>query len=114
MFVGTATAQINRAGYWWYDEAETKVYDPVREEKTTNLFPTRSDTNQALQSQKMVRGWKFWIWKVEELYHPCSENNGADQLRSDCEADLRLCFRLYRLLIFSCTGSYTNILCSLF
>ena len=23
--------------------------------------PTRSDTNRAVQSQKMVRGWKFWI-----------------------------------------------------
>ena len=24
-------------------------------------FPTRSDTNQAVQSQKMARGLKFWI-----------------------------------------------------
>ena len=30
-------------------------------------FPTRSDTNRAVQSQKMARGWKFWIQKVEEL-----------------------------------------------
>ena len=29
----------------------------------------------------------------------CSENKGADQLRIYCEADLRLCFRLCRLLI---------------
>ena len=42
------------------------------------------------------------IEKEEELYYPCSENNGADQLRSYCEADLRLCFRLCRLLIFPC------------
>ena len=27
-----------------------------------------------------------------ELYYPCSENKGADQLRSYCEAGLRLCF----------------------
>ena len=53
---------------------------------------TRFDTNQAVQSQKMVRGWKFWIYKVEELCYSCSENKGADQLRSNCEADLRLCF----------------------
>ena len=32
--------------------------------------------------------------EVEELYYPCSENKGADQLRSYCEADLRLCFRI--------------------
>ena len=35
-------------------------YEPVRE-KTNNLVPTRSDTNRPVQSQKMVRGWKFWI-----------------------------------------------------
>ena len=31
--------------------------------------------------------------KVEELYYPCSENKGDDQLRCYCEADQRLCFR---------------------
>ena len=39
-------------------------------------------------------------FKVEKLYYPCSENKGADQLRSYCEADLRLCFCLCRLLVF--------------
>ena len=75
--------------------------------KPTIRVPTRSDTNRAvLQSQKIVRGWKFWISKVEELYYPCSENKGTDQLRSYCEADLRLCFHLCRLLVFPCGGSY--------
>ena len=60
--------------------------------KPTIWVPTRSDTNRAVQSQKMVRGWKFWIYKVEELYYPCSENKGTDRLRSYCEADLRLWF----------------------
>ena len=40
-----------------------------------------------------------------ELYHPCSKNKGADQLRSYCKADLRLCFRLCRLLVFPCGSS---------
>ena len=35
------------------------------------------------------------------MYYPCSENKGADQLRSYREADLRLCFRICRLLVFS-------------
>ena len=35
----------------------------------------------------------------------------ANQLRSYCEADLRLCFRICRLLVFPCGGSY--IQCSL-
>ena len=30
----------------------------------------------------------------------CSENKGADQLRSYCEADLHLCFHIGRLLVF--------------
>ena len=29
--------------------------------KPTMWFPTRSDTNLAVQSQKMDRGWKVWI-----------------------------------------------------
>ena len=29
---------------------------------------------------------------VEGFYYLCSENKGADQLRSYCAADLRLCF----------------------
>ena len=67
----------------------------------TIWVPTRYHTNRAVESQKMDRAWKFWIYKLEELHYPCSENKGADQLRSYCEADLRLCFRLCR-----CGGSY--------
>ena len=64
-------------------------------------FPTRSDTNQAVQLQKMARGLKFRIKKVEILHYLCSENKGADQLRGYREADLRLCFRIYKMLDFS-------------
>ena len=59
------------------------------------------NTNQAVQSQKMARDLKFLIYTEEELYYPCSENKGADQLRNYCEADLRLWFRICRLLVFS-------------
>ena len=58
-------------------------------------FPTWSDTNQAVQLQKMARALKFWIEKVEGLYYLCSENKGADQLCGDREADLHLCFRIW-------------------
>ena len=47
---------------------------------------TRSDTNRAVQPQKMVRGLKFRIYEVEELYYLCSENKGTDQLRSYCRS----------------------------
>ena len=39
------------------------------------------------------------------MYYPCSENKGADQLRSYREADLRLCFRIGKNLVFSRCGS---------
>ena len=68
--------------------------------KPTIWVPTRSDTNRAVQSQKMVRGWKFWTKKVEELYYPFSENKGA----------ALLCFRMCKLLVFPCGGSFnTNL-----
>ena len=64
-------------------------------------FPTRSDTNQAVQPQKMARVLRFRIKIQEGLYYPCSENNGADQLRGYREADLRLCFRICKNPVFS-------------
>ena len=69
-------------------------------------FPTRSDTNWAVQSQKMARGLKFWIEVIEGLYYLYSENKGADQLRSYCAADLRLCFRICKKPVFSERGSF--------
>ena len=35
------------------------------------------------------------------MFCPCSENKGADQLCSYCEADLRLCFRISKIPVFS-------------
>ena len=66
-------------------------YEP-RCENQSSGFPTRSDTNWAVQPQKMARGWKFWIYVEEGLHYPCSENKGADQLCGHREADLRLFF----------------------
>ena len=49
-------------------------------------FPNMSDTNWPVKLQRMVRSLKFLDLEsmVEELYYPCSENKGADQLRSYC------------------------------
>ena len=74
--------------------------------KPTMWFPNRSDTNRPVQVQKRARSLKFRIKVEEELYYLSSENKDADQLCSYCEADLRLCFRLCRLLVFPC--SYIN------
>ena len=43
---------------------------------------------------------------MEGLYYLCSENKGADQLRSYCAADLRLCFRICKKPVFSQRGSF--------
>ena len=69
--------------------------------KPTFWFSTRSDTNRAVQSQEMARGLKFRFKKVKGLYYLCSENKGADQLHGYREADLRLCFRICKMLVFS-------------
>ena len=45
-------------------------------------------------SAEVASRLKLWSYEVEGLYYLCSENKGADQLRSYCAADLRLCFRI--------------------
>ena len=57
----------------------------------------------------MTRGMKFRIKEVEGLYNPYSENRSADQLRSYCEADLRLCFHICKNPVFSRCGSYKSL-----
>ena len=69
--------------------------------KPSSGYPTKSDTNRAVQSHKMARGLKFRIKVEEGLHYPCSENKGADQLRGYREADLRLCFRICKKPVFS-------------
>ena len=68
-----------------------------------------SDTNQLVQLQTMARSLKFRIQEEEELYYPCSENKGADQLCSYCEADLHLCFRISNNPVFSGCGSFPDV-----
>ena len=66
-------------------------------------FPTRSDTNQAVQPKRMARlsrGLRFRMQEVEGLYHICSKNIGADQLGFHV-ADLRLCFHICKKQVFS-------------
>ena len=69
--------------------------------KPSSGFPPRSDTNRAVQPQKMGGGLKLRIYLEDGLYYLCSENKGADQLRGHCEADLGLCFRICKKPVFS-------------
>ena len=43
------------------------------------------------------------------MYYPRSKNKGADQLRGNREADLRLSFHICRLLVFSSGGSFVAV-----
>ena len=82
------------------------IYEPVRE-KTNKLGFRPGPTQTGLFChRKWLEAGNFGLKKVEELFYPFSENKGADQLHSYCEADLRLCFCLCRLLVFPCVGSY--------
>ena len=76
--------------------------------KRSSGFPSRSDINRAAQSPKMARGLKFWIYEVEILYYPYSENKDADQLRGYRKADLRLCFCICKKPVFSRCGSFND------
>ena len=89
--------------------------------KPTMLFLNRSDTNRAVQAQKMTKTLKFRISEEEGLYCPYSENKDTDQLLSYCEADLHLCFHICKLQIigflvmrlkcgnFGCVLSFENV-----
>ena len=74
------------------------------QETRSSVFPTTTNINRPEQLQKMARSLKFRLKEEEELFYPCSENKGADQLCDYCTADL--CFRIGKKPVFSCRGSY--------
>ena len=84
---------------------ESSELNPIQRQKlmshNSRRFPTRSDTNRPVQSQKKARSLKFRIEQEEGLYYLSSENKDADRLCGYCTADLRLCFCIYRKSGFS-------------
>ena len=61
-----------------------------------NVFMTRTDTNRAVQPQKMVRGLKLCIKKEEGLYYLCSKNEEADHphVHLICTFVFRICKKI--------------------
>ena len=57
-------------------------------------LPTRSDKNGLYSHRRWLH---VGLYKSEGLYCKCSENKGADQLRSYCAGDLCLCFRIWKV-----------------
>ena len=75
------------------------------QENLSSVFLTRSDINRAVQPQKMARGMKFQIWKVEGivLFVLC-ENKGADQLCGYCTLICAFVFAYAKNRIFHCVA----------
>ena len=73
-------------------------------------FPNRFDTNRPVQAQKMARGWKskFGFRKKRDCTIRVAKTKAL--ISSYCEADLRLCLSLCRLLVFPCGGYPLNVL----
>ena len=64
-----------------------KTNNVVSEQVRHKPACTSTENSQRLEISDLSRRG------IVQLYYPSNENNGADQLRSYCEADLRLCFR---------------------
>ena len=72
----------------------SQTTDPVRnnwassQENLSLGFPTKWGSNRPAQLQRLARGLKFWIYKLEVLYYL-----GSEQQRcwSDAQADLFHC-----------------------
>ena len=79
----------------------------LHEKKQFWWFPTRSDTDRAVQPKKVARCLEFLIEELEGLYYLCGEKRGVDQLRSGRAADLRLCFRICRFFMTRLVCTWT-------
>ena len=53
-------------------------YEQHHDKNLSSGFPSRCDTNQAVEPQKLTKGLKIWIKEVERLYYLCRENEDAD------------------------------------
>ena len=77
-------------------------------EKRSLGFLTKWGTKRPVQLKKQARGLKFWRQVEAKLNYPSCKNKGADQLCSYCTADLCLCFRIGKNLVFSWCSSNGN------
>ena len=74
--------------------------------KLSSELSTKSNTRR---QQKMARGLKFRIKRVNGYYYLCSEKETVDQLHSYRAADLRLCFRICEKQLFYYTAQIKAI-----
>ena len=77
-------------------------------EKTNNVDSVGLTQTKLYSYWRWLDAKKKCIQEEKVLYYPSSENKGADQLRGYREADLCLCFRICKTLVFSRRGSKGN------
>ena len=88
---------------------QLKIFELQREKTGLRDFrPGPTQTGLCSHIYKQDRSFKFRISEEEKLYYPCSGNKGADQLRSYCKADMRLCFRIGKNPVFLRCCSFQN------
>ena len=88
---------MSRVNPLWYLQS---IYEP-RHEKTNILVSNLVRHKPGCAATE--GGLRLEILDLESrgLYYLCSENKPADQLRGCCEADLRLCLCICKMLVFS-------------
>ena len=74
------------------------LYFPITNLTVGVLFKTRPK-NRLLLLENIIVNQKYQHDRIPRL--TCSKNEGADQLRSHCVADLCLCFRICKILLFT-------------
>ena len=72
-------------------------------------FPTRSDTNRAVQPQKMAIGVNFksnlaCLGRRGILYYLCSEDKWANQLRGSQKAKSRFSHDMAHYVLLTCVS----------
>ena len=92
------TGQMQRLVCLWWAPSQGDFVGFVTQ--WLNLYEPRCEKTGLRPGPSQTRLYNH-IQKVEGLYYPYSENKGADQLRSYCAADLRLCFRICKKPVFS-------------
>ena len=74
--------------------------------KTNTLGFRPGPTQTGLYSHRSRLKTRNFGLKKKDCTIRAAKNKGADQLCSYCTADLRLCFRICKLLVFSCGSSF--------
>ena len=81
----------------WYMYNMTLVHVVARK----SVFGVANQVRYKPDCTDSKDGQRLEMSDLEGLYCLCSKNKGAEQLRSHCEADLRLCFCIGKKLIFT-------------